>query len=69
MSDTYHRYRAIKQGLMQFFHPQPTGHCERHFNTLSAPICGLAGSQRAHLALTDRIMLGLCVAGLPGSMG
>src|SRR3954454_8480485 len=50
MSDTYRRYRAIKQGLMQFFHPRPTGHQERHFNTLTALICGLAGSQRAHLS-------------------
>ncbi|MDQ3813505.1 MAG: transposase [Armatimonadota bacterium] len=49
MSDTYHRYRAIKQGLMQFFHPQPTGHRERHLNTLVALICGLTGGQRAHL--------------------
>ena len=50
MSDTYHRHRAIKQGLMQFFQPRPTGHRERHFNTLAALICGLIGAQRAHLS-------------------
>ena len=50
MSDTYRRYRAIKQGLMQFFHPHPTGHRERHFNTLLALICGLCGSHHAHLS-------------------
>jgi hypothetical protein len=50
MSDTYRRYAAIKQGLMQFFHPQPTGHRERHLNTLVAMICGLTGAQRAHLS-------------------
>jgi Transposase DDE domain len=50
MSDTYRRHRAIKQGLMQFFQPQPTGHRERHFNTLVAMICGVVGAQRAHLS-------------------
>ncbi len=50
MSDTYRRYRAIKQGLMQFYQPQPSGHQERHLNTLVALICGLSGSQRAHLS-------------------
>jgi hypothetical protein len=51
MSDTYRRYRAIKQGLMQFYHPQPQGHRERHFNTLAALICGLAGGKHAHLSI------------------
>jgi hypothetical protein len=50
MSDTYRRYRAIKQGLMHFYQPHPTGHQERHLNTLVALICGLVGSQRAHLS-------------------
>ena len=49
MSDTYRRYRAIKQGLVQFF-PHLTGHRERHLNTLVALICGLCGGQRAHLS-------------------
>src|SRR5205823_3571240 len=49
MSDTYRRYRAIKQAIMQFYRPQPSGHQERHFNTLVALICGLAGGQRADL--------------------
>ena len=49
MSDTARRYRAIKQGLMQFFHPRPTGHRERHLNTLTALICGLVGGKHAHL--------------------
>ena len=50
MSDTYRRYAAIKRGLMQFYHPQPTGHRARHLNTLVALICGLAGGQRAQLS-------------------
>jgi hypothetical protein len=49
MSDTYRRYRAIKRAMMQFYHPRPTGHRERHFNTLAALICGLVGGQRADL--------------------
>ena len=50
MSDTYRRYGAIKQGLLQFYQPRPTGHRERHLNTLVALICGLSGGQRAHLS-------------------
>lgn len=50
MSDTYRRYRAIKQALMQFYPSPVSGHRERHFNTLVALICGLAGGQSAHLA-------------------
>ncbi len=50
MSDTYRRYGAIKESLMQFYHPRPTGHRERHLNTLVALICGLIGGQRAHLS-------------------
>ena len=50
MSDTYRRYAAIKQSLMHFFQPRPSGHRGRHLNTLVALICGLAGGQRAHLS-------------------
>jgi hypothetical protein len=50
MSDTYRRYAAIKRAIMQFYGPRLTGHRERHFNTLAALICGLAGGQRAHLS-------------------
>jgi hypothetical protein len=54
MSDTHRRYRAIKQAIMQFYHPRPTGHQECHLNTLVALICGLVGGQRAHLpTITD----------------
>ena len=54
MSDTYRRYRAIKHGMMQFYQPQPTGHREKHFNTLAAMICGLVGGKQAHLpAIAD----------------
>lgn len=49
MSDTYRRYRAIKQGIMQFYQPRPTGHREKHLNTLVAMICGLTGGKHAHL--------------------
>ena len=50
MSDTYRRYAAIKRAIMHWYHPRPTGHRERHLNTLVAMICGLAGSHRAHLS-------------------
>lgn len=49
MSDTYRRYRAIKQGIMQFYQPRPQGHREQHLNTLVALICGLTGGKHAHL--------------------
>lgn len=49
MSDTYRRYRAIKQAIMQFYQPRPTGHREKHLNTLVAMICGLTGGKHAHL--------------------
>jgi hypothetical protein len=49
MSDTYRRYRAIKQAIMQFYQPRPTGHREKHLNTLVALICGLTGAKHAHL--------------------
>jgi hypothetical protein len=51
MSDTYRRYRAIKHALMQFFQPRPTGHREKHLNTLVALICGLVGAKHAHLPM------------------
>ncbi len=50
MSDTYRRYRAIKQALMQFYPSPVSGHRERHFHTLVALICGLAGGRSAHLS-------------------
>src|SRR5215470_4276406 len=50
MSDTYRRYLAIKQGIMQFYQPRPTGHREKHLNTLVALICGLVGGRHAHLS-------------------
>ncbi len=49
MSDTYRRYRAIKQAILQFYQPRPTGHREKHLNTLVALICGVVGSKHAHL--------------------
>lgn len=51
MSDTYRRYRAIKQAIMQFYQPRPTGHREQHLNTLVALICGLTGGRHAHLPI------------------
>jgi DDE family transposase len=50
MSDTYRRYRAIKQAMMQFYQPRPQGHREKHLNTLCALICGLVGGKHAHLS-------------------
>ncbi len=50
MSDTYRRYRAIKDALRQLFPTAPTGHTERHVNTLAALICGIVGSRHTHTA-------------------
>jgi hypothetical protein len=50
MSDTYRRYGAIKRAIMQFYQPRPTGHREKHLNTLVALICGLVGGKHAHLS-------------------
>ena len=55
MSDTSRRYRAIKQGLMQLYHPRPTGHREQHLTTLAALICGLVGGRHAHLPTTPPV--------------
>lgn len=49
LSDTYRRYRAIKQAILQFYQPRPIGHREKHLNTLVAMICGLTGGKHAHL--------------------
>ena len=51
MSDTYRRYRAIKQGIMQFYQVRPSSHHEKHFNTLVALICGLIGGKQAQLPI------------------
>lgn len=51
MSDTYRRYGAIKHALMQCYQSHFTGHQARHFTTLVALICGLAGGQSAHLSV------------------
>jgi hypothetical protein len=51
MSDTYRRYRAIKQGIMQFYQPLPSGRREKHLNTLVALICGLVGGKQAQLPI------------------
>lgn len=50
MSDTFRRYRTIKQELMRLFTPRAEGHREKHLNTLAALICGLVGGQHAHLS-------------------
>lgn len=50
MSDTYRRYCAIKKAIMQFYRPRPSGHREKHLNTLVALICGLTGGKHAHLS-------------------
>lgn len=51
MSDTYRRYRAIKQNLVQYYQHARSGHWERHFTTLTALICGLVGGRSAHLSM------------------
>ena len=51
MSDTYRRYRAIKQNLVQYYHHACTGHSERHFTTLAALVCGLVGARSSHLSM------------------
>lgn len=48
MSDTYRCYGAIKKALMQSY-PSLSRHRERHFNTLSALICGLSAARSSSL--------------------
>src|SRR5262245_18463277 len=50
MSDTYRRYRAIQQGILQFYQPRPTGHRQKHLHTLAALISGQVGGKHAHLS-------------------
>ena len=57
MSDTYRRYRAIKDGIMQFYHPRPHCHREKHLNTLAALICGLVGGGLAQTAASTIVAL------------
>src|SRR5262245_57929621 len=49
MSDTYRRYRAIKQALLQALPTNGSGHREKHLNTLAALICGIVGAQHTQL--------------------
>lgn len=49
MSDTYRRYRAIKQSLLQALSTHGRGHREKHLNTLAALICGIVGAQHSQL--------------------
>lgn len=48
MSDTYRRYRAIAQSLLQLY-PQAQGHQRRHLATLCLLITGIVGSQHTQL--------------------
>jgi len=49
MSDTYRRYRAIKQSLLQALPTHTSGHREKYLNTLAALICGIVGAQHTQL--------------------
>jgi len=48
MRDTYRRYRAIAQCLLQLY-PQVGGQQRRHLATLALLICGIVGSQHTQL--------------------
>lgn len=50
MSDNHRRYSAIKQALLQFFQPLPTGRHSQYLNVLIAMISGLVGARNAHLS-------------------
>lgn len=49
MSDTYRRYRAIRQAFLQLYHPRPSGHQAKHLDTLVRLICGIIGSRQCQL--------------------
>ena len=49
MSDNLHRYRAIRDALLQGYPGQPTGMVARHLTTLAALISGIVGSQSTQL--------------------
>lgn len=48
MSDTYRRYRAIAQRLLQLY-PKAHGHQRRHLATLTLLMSGIVGSQHRQL--------------------
>ena len=49
MSDNLHRYRAIREALIQWYPGQPTGTVARHLTTLAALISGIVGSKSTQL--------------------
>jgi hypothetical protein len=49
MSDNLHRYRAIRDALIQGYPGQPTGTVARHVTTLAALISGIVGSKSTQL--------------------
>jgi hypothetical protein len=49
MSDTLHRYRAIRNALQQAYPAQPQGNLARHLNTLAALISGIVGRKSTPL--------------------
>jgi hypothetical protein len=48
MRDTYRRYRAIAQCLLQLY-PGVRGHQRRHVGALTLLICGIVGAQHTQL--------------------
>lgn len=48
MRDTYRRYRAIAQCLLQLY-PKARGHQRRHLGALTLLICGIVGAQHTQL--------------------
>ncbi len=49
MNDSLKRYRAIKDGLKQFYPGEPQGNALRHLNVLAALISGIVGSHSTQL--------------------
>lgn len=49
MSDNLRRYRAIRDGILQWYPSSLNGHQSRHLITLAMLISGIVGSQHSHL--------------------
>jgi hypothetical protein len=50
MSDSHRRYNAINQTLLQGYGSKPSGHLQRHLNTLALLICAIVGAGHTQLS-------------------
>ncbi len=46
--DNFHRYRAVRDALRQFYPGEPKGNLARHLNTLAWLVSGIVGSRHTN---------------------